>query len=50
MLNLYMIYKDKITITNDINKIEQEEKNLGIYFEIIKRNAGCEIKFINPTS
>lgn len=50
MLNLYMIYTDKITITSDISLIEQQEKNLGIDFEIIKRNAGCEIKFFNPTS
>lgn len=43
MLNLYMIYKENIMITNNQDIIERESKNLGACFDIIIENMGKEV-------
>lgn len=43
MLNMYMIYKESIMITNDIEILETERKNLGDFFQIIESNMGQEV-------
>lgn len=43
MLNMYMIYKESIMITNDIDVIESEKKNLGDDYDIIASNIGQEV-------
>lgn len=40
MLNMYMIYKESIMITNDLEMIENEKKNLGEFYDIIASNKG----------
>ena len=40
MLNLYMIYKENIMITEDIEAISIEKKNIGDDYEIIRKNMG----------
>lgn len=36
MLNLYMVYKENVMITEDPELIESEKKNLGDDYEVIQ--------------
>ena len=50
MLNNYTIYKESVMVTNNLQAIKREAKNLGDNFEIIKSNAGREVLLLRTTS
>lgn len=51
MLNLYMIYKENVMITDDTELIESQKKNIGEeYFDVIMQNAGQEVLLLRTLS
>lgn len=43
MLNMYMIYKESVMITSEIDVITDEQKNLGSNYNIILSYVGQEV-------
>ena len=51
MMNMYMIYKENVMITDDLDVIEGQKKNIGPEnFEIIMENAGHEVLLLRLLS
>jgi hypothetical protein len=51
MLNMYMIYKENVMITDEIDLIENQKKNIGPEnYEIIFENAGQEVLLLRMLS
>lgn len=51
MLNLYMIYKENVMITDDLEEIRKQKKNIGEeFFDVIAENAGEEVLLLRTMS
>lgn len=50
MLNLYMVYKENVMITDDTKLIEDEKKVLGDNYDIILENKGQEVILLKLTT
>ena len=53
MLCLYMVYKENVMLTEDLDAIQDEEKNLenlGTNIDVIKANAGQEVILLRLTT
>ena len=51
MMNLYMIYKENVMITEDEEEIRNQKKNIGEqYLDIILENAGKEVLLLRTMS
>lgn len=51
MLNMYMIYKENVMITEDFDLIEGQKKNIGPeIYDVIIENAGHEVLLLRILS